>query len=787
VEEEYRDVYTRMYEQIDHGAKNASVTFRFKNTNRVSKVMLVTTEFDAAGRPRRVLGIVEDVTDVVERELENNTRIEGLNLELRESLNRQQEISGKLTQLNEELQASVENEISNTAAMNEQLGMIQALSDNYDSVFLINIEDGTIVPYRLSKKNQRDFGIQISEGLSWDELVLDYAERFVHPDYAETFRKNMCTANVLRELELKSPYIYEYKNNRAGENHFCQIKTALMPGEKGKFIAGISDVNVERERQITIQNALQDAYETARAANHAKSDFLANMSHDIRTPMNAIIGMTAIAAAHIDDRERVQDCLKKITVSSKHLLSLINEVLDMSKIESGKIDMIEEEFNLSDLVDNLLTMARPQLEAHQHELTVNIRSVEHEKVIGDSLRMQQVFVNLLSNAIKYTPDGGKIKLTITEKTTNQTTLGYYEVVFEDNGIGMSEEFVGRLFEPFTRAQDERIGRIQGTGLGMAITRNIIHMMGGNIAVESKLNRGTKFIVTFFLKLQNSQEQRREDFINLPVLVADDDEISVESACGMLEELGMRSEGVQSGKEAVKKVVEHHTASDDYFAVILDWKMPDMDGITTAKAIRKEVGEDVPIIIISAYDWSDIEHEAREAGVNAFISKPLFKSRLEHLFHSLSGNEECVSETEPLQEFENMDLSNYRVLLVEDNELNAEIATEILQMTGIQVDTAYDGAEAVDRIREAGAIRYDVILMDIQMPKMNGYDATRAIRNMGYANCKSVPIIAMTANAFAEDVQAALSAGMNEHIAKPLDLKALAAVLNKWVIKENSSR
>jgi CheY-like chemotaxis protein/anti-sigma regulatory factor (Ser/Thr protein kinase) len=415
---------------------------------------------------------------------------------------------------------------------------------------------------------------------------------------------------------------------------------------------------------------------------------------------------------------------------------------------------------------------------------VNIKDVEHEQVVGDSLRIQQLFVNLMSNAIKYTPDGGKITLSITEKKANQHKAGFYEVVVEDNGIGMSKEFMDKIFEPFSRAKDERIRNVQGTGLGMVISRNIVNMMGGNIEVESKLNKGTKFTVTFFLKLRDVEEADYNDFIDLPVLVVDDDKMSMESACCMLDDLGMKTEGVLSGMEAVDRIIEHHERKDDYFAVILDWKMPEMDGIETARKIRKKIGEDVLIIIISAYDWSDIEQEARQAGVNAFISKPLFKSRLTHLFHSLLGKDEEVQELMPLQDFEEMDLSDYRVLLVEDNELNAEIATEILGLTGIQVDVANDGSVAVDMIRERGNIKYDIIFMDIQMPKMNGYDATRAIRNLGCDYCKSVPIIAMTANAFAEDVQAAFSAGMNEHIAKPLDLKSLSCVLNKWVIVKN---
>jgi signal transduction histidine kinase/DNA-binding response OmpR family regulator len=673
-------------------------------------------------------------------------------------------------------------EIRHAKETNEQLGVIQALSNKYDSVFFINLKDGKAIPYHLSNEKMQDYGEHLVEAQLWDEIVKGYAQNGVDSGYAQEFVEKVSLENLSGELSKKSSFVYEYKDSDAQESRFYQLK-AVSGTDTDSIIVGISNVDEERRQQILVQKAMQDAYAAASAANNAKTNFLTSMSHDIRTPMNAIIGMTAIAATHIDDRERVQDCLKKITASSKHLLSLVNEVLDMSKIESGKIDLDEEDFNLSDLIDNVLTMVRPQIEEHRHELVVNIKDVEHEQVVGDSLRIQQLFVNLMSNAIKYTPDGGKITLSLTEKKANQRRAGFYEVTVEDNGIGMSEEFLNKLFEPFARAQDERIRNVQGTGLGMVISRNIVNMMGGNIEVESQLNKGTKFTVTFFLKLRDVEEAAYDDFIDLPVLVADDDEISMESACCMLDGFGMKTEGVLSGEEAVKRVIERHERREDYFAVILDWKMPGMDGVEATRKIRQTIGEDVLIIIISAYDWSEIEQEARQAGVNAFISKPLFKSRLEHLFHSLLGKEEEVQELVPLKKFEKMDLSAYRVLLVEDNELNAEIATEILGLTGIKVDVANDGSVAVDMIRERGDIKYDIIFMDIQMPKMNGYDATRAIRNLGCDYCKSVPIIAMTANAFAEDVQAAFSAGMNEHIAKPLDLQTLWAVLDKWVVSQ----
>ena len=389
-------------------------------------------------------------------------------------------------------------------------------------------------------------------------------------------------------------------------------------------------------------------------------------------------------------------------------------------------------------------------------------------------------MKLVSNAIEETPENGNITINISEKPTRQPKLGCYEFVFEDNGIGMSKDFLKIIFEPFARANDSRVDKIQGTGLGMAITRNIVRMMGGDIKVESDLGIGSKFTVTIFLKLQDADEVDMEDFGNLPVLVVDDDTNSCESACAMLDELGMKSEWATSGKEAVIRVEGAHKERKDFFAVIIDWKMPEMDGVVTTREIRKIVGKEIPIIIISAYDWSEIEQEARAAGANAFISKPLFKSRLVHLFKGLVGKEQQEEKELPLVEFNKMNFSDKKVLLVEDNELNAEIAQEIIEMTGIMVEWVEDGKQAVDRLAEVEDGYYDLVFMDIQMPVMNGHEATRKIRACDRMYLKNIPIIAMTANAFAEDVQAAINSGMNEHIAKPLEFSTLAKVLMKWI-------
>ena len=671
-------------------------------------------------------------------------------------------------------------QLKQTREMEVQREIIEGLGSEYYSVLLVNPDTDEVAVYRAEEAEGRAVAEYFRRyDNCWSKGIQAYSEELI----TEASRGEFLEKLSLKHIQADGKeYSFTYEKRTAGGIIYLQARVSFVHEKDGGLVAVVGTRNVDdlikKERQQEM--ALQAAFDAAEAANRAKTDFLSNMSHDIRTPMNGIIGMTAIAAAHIDDKERVQDCLKKTTQASKHLLSLINEVLDMSKIESGKVDLQEEEFNLSDLIENLLTMTNAQIKEHRHEFSVNISGVTHEAVVGDSLRIQKVFTNLMSNAVKYTPDGGKIRLSITEKPCNQARVGCYEVVFEDNGIGMSEAFLSQIFEPFTRSSDSRVNQIQGTGLGMPISRNIVRMMGGDIKVESKLGVGSRFTVTMYLKLQDAVEVRCDKFVDLDVLVADDDAISLESCCGMLNDLGMKAEGVSAGAEAVEQVVLRHQQKRDYFACILDWKMPDMDGIAATREIRRVVGADVPIIIISAYDWSDIEQEARAAGANAFISKPLFRSRLVKTFCALVGNEEPAEQETTFVPLETIDLTGSRVLLVEDNALNAEIATEILEMTGMTVEWAEDGVEAVDKMAACEDGYYDMVFMDIQMPRMNGYDAARAIRAMDREYCKRVPIVAMTANAFAEDVHAAKTAGMNEHIAKPLDLNTLARILKKWL-------
>lgn len=539
------------------------------------------------------------------------------------------------------------------------------------------------------------------------------------------------------------------------------------------------DVSQEKKAEIESHKALKDAYRAAENASRAKTEFLSNMSHDIRTPMNAIIGLTAIAGANIESQDRVVECLGKITKSSRHLLGLINEVLDMARIESGRMSLAEEDFSLPELVDNLLTLTKPAIDEHNHQLEVHVEHIEHEAVCGDSLRIQQVFVNLMSNAVKYTPDGGNITLTIKEKPNGFSELGYYEFSIEDNGIGMTPEFQKIMFEPFSRADDHRTTKVQGTGLGMAIARNIVNLMNGDIRVESAPNKGTKITVTVYLKLQENEKEQEKELLDLPVLVVDDDKTCCESTVATLQEIGIAGEWVLTGKEAVERCAARHKTGRDYFAVILDWKMPEMDGIATARRIRECVGEEVTIIILTSFDFSEIEEEARAVGVNAFMAKPLFRSRLTATLRQFTSGKKEKNARNYLEDFAKENYAGKRILLVEDNALNREIATEIIGMTGVTIDIAENGKIAVEKVMEAPEKWYDLIFMDIQMPIMNGYEATAAIRALAGSRGK-VPIITMTANAFAEDVQLAKNTGMNEHIAKPLDLNKLNDVLKQWL-------
>ena len=517
---------------------------------------------------------------------------------------------------------------------------------------------------------------------------------------------------------------------------------------------------------------LDKTKQKAEHANRAKSEFLSNMSHDIRTPMNAIVGMTAIATKNIDKPDQVKDCLRKITLSSRHLLGLINDVLDMSKIESGKLTLDMELISLREVMDGIVSIVQPQISAKKQVFDIFIQDIREERVYCDGVRLNQVLINLLSNALKFTPAGGQIHVTLSQEPSPKGE-GYIRTHFlvEDTGIGMSPEFQSRIFESFVREDNKRVHKIEGSGLGMAITKYIVDAMDGTIEVQSELNKGSQFHVT--LDLERFEE--REEEMLLPawdILVVDDDERLCISAADALQEIGLRADWTLDGSSAIEMAERRHAEARDYHIVLLDWQMPGMDGIETARRMREKIGEDVPILIISAYDWGSIEAEARAAGVSGFLSKPLFKSTL---YYGLSRFKEGAEAKNEADQEAGADYTGRRLLVAEDNELNWEIARELLAPYGFELTWAGNGRICLEKFQASEPGWYDAVLMDLRMPMMDGYEATRAIRACDRPDA-DIPIIAMTADAFSEDIQRCIQCGMNAHAAKPLDMRELLRTL-----------
>ncbi len=523
---------------------------------------------------------------------------------------------------------------------------------------------------------------------------------------------------------------------------------------------------------------LEAAREEALAATRAKSTFLSNMSHDIRTPMNAIVGMTAIATAHIDEKDQVMNCLKKITLSGKHLLGLINDVLDMSKIESGKMTLTAERVSLQEAIEGVVGIVQPQVKGKGQNFNVHIHNIISEDVYCDSVRLNQVLLNLLSNAVKYTQEGGLIQLSLYQEEDPPEKGENYvrtHITVADNGTGMSEEFLKHVFDSYSRVDTMRVHKTEGAGLGMAITKHIVDAMGGSITVESELNKGSKFQVILDLE---KAEPSEVDMI-LPawkMLVVDDDETLCRTAVDALDSIGIQADWTMSGEDAINMVEKHHQARDDYQIIMLDWKLPGMDGLSVARQIRRIVGDDMPIILISAYDWSGLEADAKEAGINGFISKPLFKSTL---FYGLKK----YMDVEDLQAAEGSqaELAGRRVLVAEDNELNWEILQALLSDIGIEPEWAENGQICLEKFQASAPGHYDIILMDVRMPVMNGYEATEGIRASGHPDAAAIPIIAMTADAFSEDIKRCLDCGMNAHTAKPINFDEVVLLLKKYIL------
>lgn len=662
------------------------------------------------------------------------------------------------------------------------------LYEDYIGMYFVNLEDNLIRCIKQSQIYKAGMGYVTSV---YTDRIAEFSES-VMPEYQEDWKKMANIEYVQKYLAKEDKREYNYRA-LAGEWRRC---TAIVLERKNgvpvsmvltfMFIDNITAQKLELDDKIAKQKKvleeqqvlLEQALNRAESASRAKTTFLSNMSHDIRTPMNAIIGFTNLAMSCSSDMEKVQGYLAKTAVSSQHLLSLINDILDMSRIESGKIQLECVECDLVEIMHDLNTIILGQAQAKQLNLFMDSFDVVDEKVVCDKLRLHQVLINLLSNAIKFTPVKGDVYLGIRQVSRNGN-IAEFEFIVKDNGIGMSEDFLKKLYEPFEREHSSTISRTQGTGLGMSITKNIVDMMGGTIDVKSEPGKGTEYIVRLTMELQKAGNDiiPLEKLKNKKALVVDDDNNSCTSAKSLLSHLGMRVDCLNYGKDAVSCARKVHGSEDAYAVYVIDWLMPDMNGIEVTRQLRSVVDKDIPIIVMTAYDWTNIEDEASAAGVTSFISKPLFLSEMNRTLAIAMGvNIENVQGTS----LRHAKFEGKKILLVEDNELNREIAETLLEDSGFIVDMAENGAIALEKIKTAVSGTYDLVLMDVQMPVMDGYEATRAIRKLEDKTKASVPIIAMTANAFAEDRKATLEAGMNEHVSKPIDVEKLKITLKKFL-------
>ena len=665
--------------------------------------------------------------------------------------------------------------------------VLQIISDNADHVFLLY----DFYTGKMEYVSPNAFGV-----LGIEQNVLKKNPLLLvdgcSEDHSDEIGKWFNGVDVLKHPDFHD---VQFTNPETGSKRWISI--GIYPvrekdSSQSRCIFSITDLSDIKQAQ----QVLKDALFNAQKANEAKSSFLSRMSHEIRTPMNAIIGMTTIAATVMNDRKRLENCLSKIALSSRHLLMLINDVLDMSKIESGKMTVTKESFEFGELIQNVGSIIYTQAVARKQHFEI-VTSIQHESLIGDVLRINQVLINILSNAVKFTPEGGQIRLQVEEIAKRHTDQIWLRFTISDSGRGMSPEFLNRIFMPFEQENDGSGKLVEGTGLGMPITKNLVTLMNGIINVESEPGKGTVFTVEIgFDNAEEGKEKRSGILEELKILVVDDDADTCEHTAIILDRMGMVAEWVLSGYEAVQKVVTAHRRHDGYDVVFVDWKMPDMDGIETTRKIRQEVGPEALIVIISAYDWSDIEKEARLAGANAFISKPMLQSSIYQTLvsvtrhtgkrsfqYDMGGNQALL----PFPLVEDRHLSGKHILVAEDNGLNQEIVEELLKAGGMSVDIARDGKEAVEKFASSSPGTYDLVLMDIQMPYMDGYEAARAIRVLSHPDAKKIPIVAMTANVFADDIAKARAAGMNGHLGKPVDMKLLYQMIREQLEKsENES-
>ncbi len=657
-----------------------------------------------------------------------------------------------------------------------EMELIQALSIDYSIVCCFDLDTGLGMPLRNNNEEGLAFKPNNSGRIMFQNCIERYIQEFVHEDDRELMEQSVSMENLKKELAQKNPHIVNYRIVLHGETKYFRLKVVRAGEWKERHVAvlGFCSVDEETRNEMKKKDLLENALSQANRASKAKSVFLSNMSHDIRTPMNAIVGFTALAIAHVNERDQVEEYLKKIMNSGNHLLSLINDVLDMSRIESGKIHLDEKPCSLPDILHSLRNILLADIHAKQLELYIDAVDIVNEEIYCDKLRLNQVLLNLLGNAVKYTKAGGIITLRIIQKPGAPSGYAAYEFIIKDTGIGMSKEFVSNIFEPFEREKSSTISGIQGTGLGMAITKNIVDIMNGTIEVKSQQGVGTEVNVWFTFRLDPELKRPKDipKLKNCRALVVDDDFNTCDSVTDMLGQIGMRAEWTLSGKEALLRTRQAVSRGDVYTVYVIDWMLPDMNGVEVTRRVRKEMGEDVPIILLTAYDWLEIEEEAKEAGVTAFCSKPLFASELRDCLYSI------VDGREKETDYSVKKRHTGRILLSEDNELNQEIAIAILEDAGFSVEVAGNGQIAVEMLKKSQPGYYQLILMDVRMPVMNGYEATKAIRSLENRELSSIPILAMTANAFEEDRQEALKSGMNGHLAKPINVEMLFDTLSK---------
>ncbi len=650
--------------------------------------------------------------------------------------------------------------------------MFDVLSNSVDDIFIMLDSEKQSVDY-ISPNLERLLGVQVKTARENIRVLEKCAINF----------NVVIPAAELESIPLNGSRYWEceYMHQITGERRWYRMTIYHMSiQEVIKYIVVMSD----RTQEQQMNQKLQEALTSAKSANEAKSNFLSNMSHDIRTPMNAIVGFSVLLEKDADNTEKVREYTRKIMASSHHLLSLINDVLDMSKIESGKTSLNVDSFSLPELLEELNIILMPQAKAKGQSFTIHVQGAPPEQMIGDKLRLNQILINLLSNAIKYTPDGGRIEFIVSEIPQSKQQYVRLRFVVRDNGIGMSEEFQKKIFAPFSREVSSTTNKIQGTGLGMAITKNLVDLMGGIIRVESQPEKGSTFTVELSFALPENEESDlwfRQKITRM--LVADDEEDICLSIKEMMRDTGVDVTYVTEGAAAVQTAVKAHQLGEDFHVILLDWKMPGLDGVETARMIREKVGTDVPILVLTSYDWSEIETEARMAGINAFMPKPFFVSTLWQAIKPLflDYTEQKTYEDDTPEDT----MEGLLFLVAEDNELNAEILTEMLSMEGASCELAMNGSEALDMFKNSEPGHYDMILMDVQMPVMNGYESTRQIRACEHPEAKTIPIVAMTANTFAEDVRNAFDAGMNGHLAKPIDMDAMRELVGRLINKNDN--